>query len=95
MAFHDTEPDPYTYERVGVGPRGGPRYHVFRDGVELGAIDSGTQSTDTQIAGTRMRRPGKGRRAFYVVGDRYAFPFDRRRDAADDLYSSLRSGENA
>jgi hypothetical protein len=93
MALYDNEPDPYTYERNGSGAYGKARYRVLRDGEPLGFIDAGTRSTDTPIAGTRLRRPGKGAPAFYVVGDQYRIPHDRRRDAAADLESSLRSGE--
>ncbi len=81
MAEWDSEPDPYTYTIVNV--RGAKRrYEVRLDGVLLGQIESGTQSTDSIVAGTRMRRPGKGRPAFFIVGDRFRLPFDRRRDAA-------------
>ncbi len=83
MAWYDTEPDPYTYEKVPLSDP--PRYRVFRGSEILGLIQSGTRSTDTRIAGTRLRRVGKGARAFYEVGDPYRVPYDRRRDAAAAL----------
>jgi hypothetical protein len=83
MAMYDSEADPYTYVLVSQWRAGGPRrYEVYRDGELLGQIEGGTRSTDAQIVGTRLRRPGKGAPAFYEVGDRYRVPYDRRRDAA-------------
>lgn len=98
MARWFEDPDPYTYERIGTHYTGRPVYAVYRDGRLLGVIEPWEINTDTRIAGTRLRRAGRGRAGFVaVVPNRHSFSGnllpgfgrsieqDRRRDAAYEL----------
>lgn len=91
MAWYE-DPDPYTYERIGIDRvHDRPVYLVLRDGVRLGIIEPSEVNTDRPIAGTRLRHVGKGHAGFRPAArrdERRWMDFDRRRDAARNIEES-------
>lgn len=79
-------PDPYTYERIGLDrATGRPVYVCSLNGSEIGVIVPVRASTDTKIAGTRMRRPGRGRDEFMRGDSRVFVSSLTRREIADQF----------
>jgi len=98
IAGNEVEIRPFTLKR-GEDYIGKPRYIVSAaDGTVLGSVCQSTRSTDSRIAGTRLRRAGKGAISWFacVPDELRERPTDMPETAriCNQIYTSIEYGSD-